>query len=228
MQTRRLSAGVGVLLLLALGLLPEAGTTDRLAQSALIVLSLGIAAGWLQLLLTGRVHRQELRDVQSRGSKAWPMVIVFVAVAAGLVVQTWFRPGTTISGGDLNVPNGTAWLSRVFEPWSSDGSTLGEASDLSLRLPWGAVLGLVHAFGGEPALAQRIWYTTLFVGAGLSVLGLLASLRLSPLAALVGSAVYLLNPYVLTWVNTLDTYLVALGLIAAIPAALIAASSGRL
>ena len=62
----------------------------------------------------------------------------------------------------------------------------------------------------------------------MSVLALLASLRMSPTASLVGSATYLFNPYVLTWVNTWDNYLVALSLLAAIPAALIAASSGRL
>src|SRR5438309_10842733 len=47
-------------------------------------------------------------------------------------------------------------------------------------------------------------------------------------AGLVGTTVYLFNPYVLTWVNTFDTYLVALSLLAAIPAALIAAGSGRI
>jgi len=147
---------------------------------------------------------------------------------AWVAVQTWVRPGTTIAGGDVVVPNGTAWIGRLFEPWTWGGSTLGEPTQLSVSLPWAVVVGLVHAFGGDIGTAQRIWYTALFVGAGLAALGLLAALRMGPVAALAGTFVYLFNPYVITWVNTYDNYLAALVVFAAIPAALVAAGTGRL
>jgi arabinofuranan 3-O-arabinosyltransferase len=219
---------VGVIGLLALAIVPEGSAAERLALLVIVGMSLATATGWLQLLLGDRSRRSALESVQHSTSRAWPLVTVSVLIIASFAAQTWFRPGATISGGDLDVPNGTAWLSRLFQPWGWDGSTLGEASNLSLKLPWGAVLGLVHTLGGDPALAQRIWYTSLFTGAALSALALLASLRMSPVAAFVGTFVYLFNPYVLTWVNTWDNYLLALSLLAGLPAALIAASSGQL
>jgi hypothetical protein len=155
-------------------------------------------------------------------------VAIAVVVMAGIAVQTWFRPGTTLAGGDVVLPNGTAWIGRLFAPWTWGGSTLGEPSQLPLAAPWAAILSFVHAFGGDPGLARRVLDTTLFAGAGLAALGLLASLRMAPLPAAVGTAVYLLNPYVITWVNTYDVYLAALLLLPAILAALVAAGTGRL
>ncbi len=226
-QTRRLSAVVGVLLLLGLGFVPEGSVADRLALIALVVLSFGTAAGWLELLSQGDRRQAPDNRVQHQSDRAWGLVAIVVLVVAGLAVQTWFRPGTTIGGGDLVPPNGTTWLVRLFEPWTWGGSTLGEPSQLPLRLPWAAMLSLVHTLGGNPALAQRIFYTTLYAAAGLAALGLLASLRMGPVAALAGTVVYLTNPYVVTWVNTYDVYLAALFLLPAIPAVLVAAGTGR-
>jgi hypothetical protein len=226
-RIRRLGAGSGVVLVLALAVVPEGSVAARLALLALVLLGFATATGWLQLVSQGRL-RQPVGIVKSRGSRAWLFVTIAVVLMAGLAVQSWFQPGTTIAGGDLAPPDGTAWIGRLFEPWTWGGSTLGEPSQLPLALPWAAILRLVHAFGGDPGLAQRIWDTTLFVGAGLGALGLLASLRMGPVAALAGTAVYLLNPYVVSVVNTYDVNLAALCLLAAIPAALVAAGTGRL
>jgi hypothetical protein len=228
-QIRRLSAASGVVLLLALATVPEGGAAARLDLLALLALGLATAMGWMQLVSRGRV-RPPARHIEARGrsSRDWLLLTIGVALLAGLAAQTWFRPGTTIAGGDIAAPDGTAWIARLFEPWTWAGSSLGEPSQLPLALPWAATLAVVHALGGEPGIAQRIWDTVLYVGAGLSALGLLASLRMSPLAAAVGTAVYLLNPYVISVVNTNDVYIAALCLLPAIPAALVAAGTGRL
>jgi len=226
--TRRLSVAAGVMALLLLAFFPEGTLAERLSVMAVAALAFATATGWLQLLISRRPRPLRGSQVKDRSSRWWPYVIIAVVIFAGLAVQTWFRAGTTIAGGDVVVPDGTAWIARLFEPWIWGGSTLGEPSQLPLALPWAAILGLVHVFGGDPEVGQRVWYTTLFVAAGLGALGLFASLRMSPVAALIGTAVYLLNPYVITWVNTASNYIAALFLLAAIPAALIAAGTGRL
>ncbi|HEV2029126.1 MAG TPA: hypothetical protein VGS16_11455 [Candidatus Dormibacteraeota bacterium] len=223
-----MSAASGIALLLALALVPEGNTANRLALIALIALGLATATGWLQLVLQGHPRYPKPASVITSGSRTWLLVAIAVATLLGLVAQTWFRPATTIAGGDLALPTGTAWIGRLFESWTWGGSTLGEPSQLPQALPWAVILGVVHAVGGDPGTAQRIWLTALFVGTGLCALGLLASLRISPIGALAATAVYVLNPYVLTWVNTYDVWIVAMLLLAAIPAALVAAGTGRI
>lgn len=226
--TRRLFAIAGVILLLELSTVSEGTFADRLSFMALAALGLATAAGWVELVVQGRVRATVHKPVRKESRRAWLLVWGAAIVTSGLLVQTWFRPGTTIAGGDLVLPNGTAWIGRLFDPWIWGSSTLGEPSQLPLALPWAAVLGLVQAVGGEPELAQRIWYTALFIGAALGILSLLGALRLGPLAASAGAAIYLLNFYVITWVNSYDVYLVALFLVVAIPAALVAAGTGKL
>jgi arabinofuranan 3-O-arabinosyltransferase len=227
-QARRLSVATGVVALLALAFVPEGSLADRVALAALIALGFGTALGWLQMQLQGRPVRAQLGQVEARSARTWFLVTIGVLLVAGLAVQTWFQPGTSIAGGDILPPDGTAWLGRVFEPWTWAGSSLGEPSQLPLALPWAVVLGMVHALGGDPATAQRIWYTVLFVGAALGALGLMAALRLGPIAAVVGSVVFVFNPYVVSEVNTYAVYMAAVGLLAALPAVLVAAGTGRL
>jgi arabinofuranan 3-O-arabinosyltransferase len=62
----------------------------------------------------------------------------------------------------------------------------------------------------------------------LGAFGLLAALRLGPIAAVGGSLVYVLNPYVVSEVNTYAVYMAAMGLLAALPAALIAVGTRRI
>lgn len=152
------------------------------------------------------------------------MAAICAAALAAIAAQTWFRAGTTIGTGDLTPPFGAAWLTRVFEPWVWGGLTLGEPSQLALQLPWAGVLGSVRALGGDGELAQRLWYTILFSAAGLAAFSFLAVLRVSVVGALAGTAVYLLNPYVVSVVSVNPVYLGALVLLAAMPALLVAAS----
>jgi hypothetical protein len=227
-QTRSLSAASGAVALLALGFLPEGSLADRLAQVAFVGLAFAVVLGWLQLS-AGVVTRPPSRDRRARhSSQGWLFVIIGVALTAGVVIQSWFRPGMAIGLGDTVLPSGTAWIGRLSEPWTWSGFSMGEPSQLPLALPWAAVLAVVHTLGGDPYLAQRIWYTSLFVSAALSALGLIASLRMGPLAGLVGATFYVLNPYVAGQVNINPVFLAALCPLVAIPAAVIAAGTGRL
>jgi arabinofuranan 3-O-arabinosyltransferase len=227
-STRRLSAASGIALLLGLGLLPEGNLADRFALIALVALFVATTSGWLQLLLIGRHTEREVSRVNGRTSSMWLLGATAVVAFAGIAAQTWFRQGTTLAGGDDVVPNGTAWIGRLFEPWIWDGATLGAPSTLPLALPRAVILGLNHALGSDPAIAHRILETTLFVGAGLAALGLLASLRTGPIAASVGAIVYLFNPYVVTWVSPHDVYLAAYCVLPAIPAVLVAVGRERI
>jgi arabinofuranan 3-O-arabinosyltransferase len=227
-RLRRLLVALGLASLLSLALVPEGNLADRLALIAFLSVGFATAMGWFELVAQGRPGHTANERADGRNGRAWFLVTLGVALTATLAVQTWFKPGTSIAGGDIKPPEGTAWLARLFEPWTWTGSNLGEPSQLPLDVPWAAILWVVHGLGGDPALAQRIWYTTLFVGAALGALALLAALRLGPAAALVGSVVYVLNPYVVSTVNTYAVYLAAMILLAAMPAALVAAGTGRL
>jgi arabinofuranan 3-O-arabinosyltransferase len=66
------------------------------------------------------------------------------------------------------------------------------------------------------------------MGAALAVLALMAALRMSPTAAVVGTAVYVLNPYMISVVITYPVYMAAVGLLALMPAVLLAVGAGRL
>jgi hypothetical protein len=225
-QTRSLSVTAGVIALLILSVIPEGTLSERLAITALVALGFAALAGWFELL-TRRRPEAPIR-VGQQGRQYWPEVTFALALLAALAVRTWFEPGSSIASGDLPPPDGTGWLGRLFEPWTWSGSDLGGPSQLTLQLPWATVLGLCHALGGDPVLAQRIWYTALFVGATLGIFGLLAALRMSPVAAVAGTAVYVLSPYVISQVTINTVYLAALGLLPAIPAAIVAAGTGRI
>src|SRR5207248_9596943 len=80
----------------------------------------------------------------------------------------------------------------------------------------------------DPSVAQRVWYTLLFVGAALAAVAFVAALRMGPAAAIVGAAVYLLNPYMSSVVVWLPEYIAAMALLAALPALLLAVGTGRL
>jgi len=224
---RRIAVAAGVFAVLALAFVAEGITANRIALAALLLFAVATAAGWIEFLLQGRDDQAASPSIRDR-SRKWQFVIVIVAISAALTVQTWIRRGSTIAGGDLVVPNGTAWIAHLFEPWTWGGSTLGEPSQLPLTLPWAATVTLVGAVGGDTGFAQGVWYTLLFVGSGLAALGLLAALKLGPVASLTGAAVYIFNPYVITWVNTYDPYMVALFLLAALPALIVAAGTGSM
>lgn len=225
---RRLTAICAVVALLGLAFAQGGPQRDRLSLVALVAIGFATALGWAQLLGVRRPRPRGPVRATGRKSRRWLIAAIATVLVAGIAVQSWFRVGTTIGTGDIKPPDGLAWLGRLFDPWAWTGSNLGEPSQLPLALPWAVVLGVVHSLGGNAELAQRIWYTALFVGAGLGAFGLLAALRLGPIATAVGATVYIFNPYVVSVVNVYPEYIAALGLLAAMPALVLAAGSGYL
>lgn len=226
--TRQAAASCGVAALAASGLVAEGAVGDLLAFLALLSLTVAVVTGFIQFHLQGRIRNPTRRLSVRRQHKEWFAVYVVVAFSIGLALQTWFKPGTGIATGDITPPVGAAWVGRIFEPWLWTGSNLGEPSQLAQNVPWAAVIAIVHLFGGDAEAAQRIWYTALYIGAALSAVSLIAALGMRPLAGLVGGAVYVLNPYVVSEVNTYPNYVIALSLLAGIPAVLIAIGRGWL
>src|SRR5437773_2502007 len=148
-QTRRISAAAGVGALLVLGFVPEAAFAERIAIVALAAIGFATALGWVELFVRGRPPPPLDGHVGGYPSWKWAIAMIGVALFSGLAIQAWFRPGTSIGVGDTVLPNGAAWISRMFEPWVSTGFSLGEPSQLPLFLPWGAALSVAHVFGGD-------------------------------------------------------------------------------
>ena len=87
---------------------------------------------------------------------------------------------------------------------------------------------IVHLAGGSGALAQRIWFTLLIAAILVAGVALARSLSMSPLAGIAVGVVFFMNPMTLSQVGINDVYLVAMVLVAALPAALIAYARGTL
>jgi hypothetical protein len=228
-RTRQVAVWGAGAALLGLGFLAD-GTpaSELLAIGALFAIGIAACLGGAELSLAGRIPAPRSVTLSRHSRIEWIVAVGVVAIGAGLAIQSWFRPDALIATGDIPPPIGTAWLSRLFDPWVWGGSSLGEPSQLPLALPWAAVVGIVHWMGGDPVLSQRVWYTALYIAAGLGAFALFASLGMRPVAACIGAAVYLINPYVLSEVNINPVFMAAMCPLAAGPAALIAAGSNRL
>lgn len=164
----------------------------------------------------------------ARGSDGWPSRtgVGIVALVAVIAAQSWFEPGRLLAGGDVSPVVGTAWLARLFAPWSWSGSDLGGPAANETKAPMAAVYWLVHALRGSPALAEDIWYTALFAGAAVACYLLLRALRIGAAGSAVGALAYIFSAHVVI-VGTNPVYLAAMTLLTGLPAALIATASGR-
>ncbi|MGH9066912.1 MAG: hypothetical protein ACRD0J_05415, partial [Acidimicrobiales bacterium] len=227
--------GVGAILLLGL----VSTTTARGPVSAIAVgaIALALVLGGLDLVRQRRPdfttaaaegESPPLRSASASASQraSW-LAGAAVAIGACAAVQTWFWSGTSLAGGDITPPVGTAWLSHLFSPVAWTGSSLGAPNNLEVQSPWAAVLWIVHSLGGSAALAQRFWYTILFVGAGLAAFAFLRLLRLRPLPAALGAFAYIFSPYVLT-VGINPVFLAALALLPALPSVVLATAQRRI
>jgi hypothetical protein len=150
-----------------------------------------------------------------------------VALMAAIFVQSWFTLGTVIAGWDAGPPQGTAWITRLFTSWFWSGSNMGGPGAMELQSPWAALLWLVGTLGGSAELAQRLWYTVLVVAAVLAAFCLLRLLRIAAIPAAIGSLVYVFNPNSLS-TDIYPVYLVAMVLLAGLPALVLAGATGRL
>ena len=164
----------------------------------------------------------------ARSARAWPSRIglAIVALAAALAVQSWFVPGRMLAAGDISPVVGTAWLGRIFAPWTWSGSNLGGPASNETQVPLAAVYWLVRSLHGSPVLAQRIWYTALFVGAAAACYLLLRALRAGPAGSTLGALAYVFNAHVVD-IGTNTVFLAAMVLLAGLPAIVLTTASGR-
>src|SRR5712691_737143 len=147
--TRQATATFGVAALVASGFVADGALGNLLAFLSLLALTVAVVAGFVQFHLQGRIRIPAPLRATSHQYKEWSAVIVVVALAVGIALQTWFKPGTSIATGDITPPVGTAWVGRIFEPWSWTGFSLGEPSQLTQDLPWAAMISVVHLVGGN-------------------------------------------------------------------------------
>jgi len=225
--TRRMAAIAGMAAMVGLGVAGQPALHDRLSLLGFTALAVATGAGWLE------ARRQKVEKATSSAPDSslrghWLAAMLLITLASALAIQTWFRVGTAIAFGDVQPPDGIAWVSRIFEPWTWSGSNLGGASWLELQVPWAVVLGGVHILGGSAELAQRLWYTLLFSTAGLFALILLKTLGMKPLPSLLGAGIYLFNAYVVSTVNVNPVYMAALALLPVLPAIVIGAATKRI
>jgi hypothetical protein len=222
------AALVAVLSLVGLGLVGHGAV--RVVFTGIAAVG-GAAAGVLALvevrLTRGYRVDQPPNERPERSATTARRGAVVVALVALAASQTWFVAGTSLAGGDLAPPVGTAWIGRLFEPWTWAGNTLGGPNATTNLLPWALVDLAVHGLGGDGALAQRLWLTGLFVAAGLAAYWLLRVLRVSALGSTVGAIVWLFNPYVVSGVGVNDVYLAALVLLPIWPAAIVRVAQER-
>lgn len=232
-QLRRVASSAAVVLILILPLLRLIGATAHLSTviggAALIALTTAMIAGLREARLSRPPPSAHAPTgpviAQARGSWWAPAALVFVLTA--VAVTTWFSPGRAVANGDLTPPDGTAWVERLFSPWTWSGADLGSPS-APYGLPYGLLLAVVHSLGGSAALGQELWYVGLFSGSALACLGLLRSLGLSRPGAVVGGLVYVFNPYVLTEASINPVFAMCLLLLALLPGLLFAAARGLL
>jgi len=172
----------------------------------------------------GPTDRRSAASFRSR----WRLAQAALVIGQAAIAQTWFRSGTAVAGGDIAPPEGTAWISRMFASVAWSGSNLGSVNQAQQRLPWGAVLWLTHLAGGSGALAQRIWLTALLVAVALAAAALARALGLSPLAGVAAGMVFVWGPYLMSIGGISDVYLLAMVLLAAVPAVVVAGSRGSM
>lgn len=112
-----------------------------------------------------------------------------------LIGQARFVTGTVLAFGDLQPPEGMAWISHLFSPWTWSGTNLGGPSNLQLQLPWAIALETIHFFGGSAALVQRVWFSILLAAIAGAATALLLVLESGRLSAIMGGLIYALSPY---------------------------------
>lgn len=205
--------------------------TPSTLQNVLSVIGvLGLVIAGLIALSGPRLSAETtaIKTVRLYSPSVWRWTGLSLGIASGLLIQTWFRPGMVIAGGDITPPIGTAWIGRVFSSFAWNGNNLGGPVNNQTDLPWAVVSELTHLLGGSGGLAQRVWYTLLVVSIFVVALILARVLGLSPVAGVVVAVFYFFNPMTMSQVGLNDVYLAAMVLLVALPSVLISFSLERI
>lgn len=220
----------GVIAIIGVGASGTSSVGNTLAVLAVALLVAASVIGIGVIVSQGRVadstdpDSPKARSNGQRSQEWW--IIGALAILAGSAVQTWFAFGTVIAGWDNVLPQGTAWIGKLFTPWLWSGSNLGGPAAQEVQLPWAVVLWSVKSLGGTAELSQRLWYTFLVIAIVLSAYCLLRLLRITAIPAAVGSLIYVFNPN--SFVTAVSpVFLTAMLLLVALPAIVLAEASRR-
>jgi arabinofuranan 3-O-arabinosyltransferase len=204
----------------------ESERANSLATLALTGLGIAVVLGGIQVVWPSPTEREAEARLIVSGNVWW--AVLLVALISALTCQTWFRSGTVIALGDVGLPNGAAWIARVFSPWAWSGSNLGGPSALEQQLPFAALLRFTQLVGSTAELAQRIWFTLLFAGAAVGSVALLLVLKIRPGAAITGALAYAYSPFVVANAVPNPVYMAALAMMPALMACVLAGATGRI
>jgi len=224
---RRIAAAGGLFALIAAAIVGETPRGNSLAIAALVILATATALAFVELIRSGSWATESVSTQSERVKIRWCWIVAGLALAAAAIAQTWFRAGYSIAYGDNFPPDGVAGIARQFNSWSWSGSNLGGPAADERQLLSAPPFLIAHALGGGGPGGQRLLYTLLFVGVGLSALALLWSLGLSRFAASLGATYYLLNTFFLSGGVPTYTALATLALVPLLPALALAAGTGR-
>jgi hypothetical protein len=224
---RRFAAYVGLASLCLIAVTADGLAAARFANVALLALGLAALIGCIEAVRAGRAKPANRRRSRSQAGRVWVWAISVAAISA-ISSLTWFRPGMVVAGGDVPPPDGVAWISKLFVPWTWSGSDLGSPSALEQELPWATILWIVHSVGGSGELAQRLWFVAFFTAAAIACLALLRTLGIGPAASSIGALAYAFSPFVVANLIPNPVVLVAFALLPALPAIVLNAAKGRI
>ena len=207
--------------------IPAGSIQNIISLTAFIILGLTALTLLLHRAATSpAIARNHIQSTST--SRSWYWIIGGIGVVSGLAIQTWFRSGTALAGGDLAPPLGTAWIGKLFTSIGWTGSSVGVPMNNEVQLPWAAVSWLTHEAGGSGALAQRIWYTILVAAIAMGAVILARALSFPRVSAAVVGIAYLFNPMTLSLVGINPVFLTAMALVPLLSAAVVSYGTGRI
>jgi len=208
-------------------LIADGPGATRFANVALLALGVATALGFVESLRGDRAKPATRRRSSAHSSGSRTSALAVGAISA-FASQMWFRPGMAIAAGDVPPPNGVAWLSRLFLPWTWSGSDLGSPSALEQQLPWAFVVWVINVAGGSAELAERLWFAGFFTVATIACLALLRTLGIGPIGSVIGALAYAFSPFVVANLIPNPVVLVAFALLPALPTIVVLAAKGRI
>jgi arabinofuranan 3-O-arabinosyltransferase len=122
-----------------------------------------------------------MQGLQTSRLRGRPLAYAIPALVALVAAQTWFTPGTVIAGGDLGPP--IAPGSDYISAWNQFGDGVGAPSFDIVALPYYEALRAAAWLGLGPDVFQRLWLSSLFVGAAAAIVFFAFGFLGSPLAA---------------------------------------------
>ncbi|HSH55627.1 MAG TPA: alpha-(1-_3)-arabinofuranosyltransferase family protein [Candidatus Limnocylindrales bacterium] len=118
------------------------------------------------------------------------------------VVMGWYDGDNVLDTLDLAYPyDPEAFFRRLFYIWN-DTNNLGtpDSRIVANLLPYGVYIFIANAFGFSVSATQKLFMYIVVAGAGLSMYYLTRRLGGNKLAATLAGALYMANPYTLTYV----------------------------